>query len=133
MKRGLSNICFIFLIFIFFSKNLFPVVIGSDSAVSRQTQATFPAADSDNEMNGFAVFENGILTDRNECFFRVKPMEDEATDMLFYPALLIPFLESDHHDRRKRPLFWLGPSFFRKLDCTGPVDVRWLSLRVPLL
>lgn len=34
-----------------------------------------------------AAFENGTLSDYNECFFRNKPLEDED-DELFYPALL---------------------------------------------
>jgi len=34
--------------------------VGSDSAVSRQASVEFPEVDSDNEMNGFAAFENGF-------------------------------------------------------------------------
>lgn len=37
------------------------IVIGSNTAPSRQAQITFPAADSDNEMRGFAAFETGFL------------------------------------------------------------------------
>ena len=34
-----------------------------------------------------AVFEGNVLSDANECFFRVRPLEDE-NDELLYPALL---------------------------------------------
>ena len=36
------------------------VVIGSNTAPSRQALANFPAIDNDNEMRGFAAFENGF-------------------------------------------------------------------------
>jgi hypothetical protein len=35
----------------------------------------------------FAVFQDGMLSDLNECFFRVAPLADER-DELLYPALL---------------------------------------------
>lgn len=39
---------------------LIAVIVGSDTAVSRQAAVTFPAIDSNNEMRGFAVFQNGF-------------------------------------------------------------------------
>jgi hypothetical protein len=57
----------------------------------------------------FAVFEDGVLTDRNECFFRVSPLEDER-DGLFYPALLNC---SRFSPPEGRPLSWI---------CTQKID-----------
>jgi len=37
------------------------VIVGSNTAPSRQAQATFPANDLTNEMRGFAAFENGFI------------------------------------------------------------------------
>ena len=39
---------------------IFPISVGSDSAFSRQANTTFPTADGDNEMKGFAAFEGGF-------------------------------------------------------------------------
>ena len=48
------------LIFVsFFS--VFPVTFGSDLIPSREGPASFPNDESDNEMNGFAAFENGFV------------------------------------------------------------------------
>lgn len=48
-----------------------PVVVGSDTAVSRQGNTSFPAADSDNEIRGFAAMENGFTLENNtaSCLF----------------------------------------------------------------
>ena len=37
------------------------LVVGSNSAVAREAQTTFPASDSDNEMLGFSWFEDGFI------------------------------------------------------------------------
>jgi hypothetical protein len=54
---------FLFVIFfmsIFLSKNLFPAIKGSESALSIEPYYTFPAADGDNTMLGFGWFKNGF-------------------------------------------------------------------------
>ena len=51
----------IFFLAIFFIPYINPLVVGSNTAVSREGSATFPAADSDNEMRGFGAFESGFL------------------------------------------------------------------------
>jgi hypothetical protein len=40
---------------------LYPVVVGSRTAVSIQPQTTFPASDSNNTMLGFAAFNQGFI------------------------------------------------------------------------
>ncbi|MFC1841522.1 hypothetical protein ACFLYA_00455 [Candidatus Dependentiae bacterium] len=55
-----------FFIFLFsFYNSLFPVVKGSDSAVSIEPYETFPASDSDNKICGFAWFKNGFSLEDN--------------------------------------------------------------------
>lgn len=44
----------------FFCHTVQAIVIGSNTAPSRQGAASFPSTDSDNEMRGFAIFESGI-------------------------------------------------------------------------
>ena len=39
---------------------IFGLSVGSNSAFSRQANVTFPSADTDNTMLGFAVFEQGF-------------------------------------------------------------------------
>ena len=41
--------------------SLHGIVLGSDSATSREDRATFIAVDTDNEMRGFAFFQDGFL------------------------------------------------------------------------
>jgi hypothetical protein len=60
-----------------------------------------------------AVFEDGVLSGVNECFFRVAPLDDE-TDELLYPALLNC---SRFEPPDGKPLSWICTA---KLD-TGPV------------
>jgi len=47
------------------------LIVGSDTAGSRQASATFPAADGDNEMRGFASFESGFSLENysTSCVF----------------------------------------------------------------
>jgi hypothetical protein len=45
---------------IFISVPLHALVVGSNTTPSRPALTTFPAADGDNEMRGFAAFENGF-------------------------------------------------------------------------
>ncbi len=52
------------------------VIIGSDTVVSRQAAATFPAAALDNKLLGFAVFDNG---------FRLESKSTKAIFDDFYP------------------------------------------------
>lgn len=58
-----------------------------------------------------AVFENGVLSDANECFFRTRPLEDQ-NDTLCYPALLNC---SKFVPPEGRPLSWI---------CTQTLDRR---------
>jgi hypothetical protein len=58
-----------------------------------------------------AVFDNGRLSEANECFFRVGPLESE-NDELLYPALLNC---SKFHSPAGRPLSWI---------CTQHLDRR---------
>ena len=51
---------FIFILFLFSSTQLMPLSVGSSSAYSRQAFITFPQADTDNTMLGFAAFEGGF-------------------------------------------------------------------------
>ncbi len=59
------------LLLIFSSNILNAVVVGSNTAVSREALTTFPAADGDNEMCGFASFENGFKLENSaaSCIF----------------------------------------------------------------
>jgi len=50
----------LFVLFVCSQQCIFGSIIGSNFSVSRQNQAAFPAADSDNQMLGFAHFENGF-------------------------------------------------------------------------
>jgi len=65
-----KNIILFFLI-LFFSSSTQALVVGSNTAVSREEVPTFPAADSDNEMQGFGAFENGFILEDNSttCTF----------------------------------------------------------------
>jgi hypothetical protein len=58
-----------------------------------------------------AVFQHGLLSEVNECFFRVAPLETENDDLLF-PALLNC---SKFHAPAGRPLSWI---------CTQHLDRR---------
>lgn len=51
--------------------SLHAVVIGSQTAISRQAQVTFPYSDNDNEARGFAAFEYGFNLENNltSCIF----------------------------------------------------------------
>lgn len=58
MKR-IIRVCIFFLVAS--SSNFIDcVIIGSNTAVSRQALASFPSTDSNNTMLGFASFENGF-------------------------------------------------------------------------
>lgn len=50
---------------------MYPVVVGSNTVASRQALTTFPSTDNDNEMRGFAAFENGftLATSGTSCIF----------------------------------------------------------------
>ena len=50
----------IFLVLSMWVAPAYGVVIGSNTVVSKQSLATFPAADVDNEMRGFASFAGGF-------------------------------------------------------------------------
>ena len=65
-----------------------------------------------------AVFEKGRLTDANECFFRVAPIESED-DPLLYPALLNC---SRFQPPDGRPLSWI---------CTQHLDRQFMRERDP--
>jgi len=67
----------IFFFTIFFYPSIQAFVVGSQTAVSRQENIVFPAADSDNEMRGFAAFENGFS------------LEDETTTCTFNSSFLV--------------------------------------------
>lgn len=60
----------LFLLVVFF-QNACPVIIGSDTAVSRESAVLFPSADSDNEIRGFAWMDNGFTLSNVEttCTF----------------------------------------------------------------
>ena len=49
--------------FILWSKRL--IIVGSNSAVSVQSNITFPATDSNNTMLGYAAFSNGFTLSGN--------------------------------------------------------------------
>jgi len=48
------------LVILSFPHSIIPIVVGSNTAVSRQGVATFPKADSDNEIRGFATMAGGF-------------------------------------------------------------------------
>lgn len=55
------------LVFLFIPSFLYPVVIGSDSTVSRQNKSFFKKIDNlDNLMKGFSVFEKGIVLEDSD-------------------------------------------------------------------
>lgn len=58
-----NKIVFFFLVLI--TQQFYPLVIGSDTVPSRQSFVTFPSADTDNEILGFAVMENGFALENN--------------------------------------------------------------------
>jgi hypothetical protein len=66
-----SRILFIYLLVGGITEPLYAVVVGSNTVPSRQAGVTFPAVDGDNEMRGFAVFENGVTlaTSGTSCIF----------------------------------------------------------------
>ncbi len=71
MKKYISFIS------IFFIGQLFPIVVGSDTAVSVEPFAVFPSIDTDNVMLGFGWFKNGFA------------LEDSSTTCTFdavYPV-----------------------------------------------
>lgn len=58
------------------------LVVGSNSVISRQALAVFPAADSDNEMRGFAAFQGGFTLENltTACIFdSVFPVSGNVT------------------------------------------------------
>lgn len=67
--------------FLFINSELDCRIVGSNTAVSRQLAAFFPAADTDNQMLGFALFEKGIRLEDNitTCSFNdVFPLSGSA-------------------------------------------------------
>jgi len=58
--RSVASIALVMMSFFTFAHS---IIIGSTTAISRQGAATFPTADSDNEMRGFAAFEAGFTLD----------------------------------------------------------------------
>ena len=75
MKKIYIHILFLF------SFTLKAVVIGSNAIVSRQVLVTFPSSDGDNELRGFAAFENGFtLNGGGSCIFNsVYPVSGNIT------------------------------------------------------
>jgi len=69
-KNFMLGFIFSYIIFITCSP-IYSLAVGSDSACSRQNLVTFPQADSDNEMNGFALFEAGftLASQSTTCTF----------------------------------------------------------------
>lgn len=63
-------IFFIFLLFLFWSQ-AFPLAIGSKTSVSSQGTIVFPSSDTNNQMIGYAFFENGFNLQDNttSCTF----------------------------------------------------------------
>lgn len=59
LRASLSKIIFAWLLFLPCNV-LKALVVGSNTAPSRQALVTFPVAGADNEMRGFAAFENGF-------------------------------------------------------------------------
>jgi len=59
IKKRISLITFFFLIV--FSPTAQPLIVGSNTVVSRQDAPTFPSSGTDNTMQGFAHFEEGFI------------------------------------------------------------------------
>ena len=59
----MKNYNLLFSLFLLNPTYLGAIVFGSNTAVSRQAPVTFPLNDSDNEMRGFAAFEQGFNLD----------------------------------------------------------------------
>lgn len=68
-----------------------------------------------------AVFRQGVITDHSECFFRVRPLEDERTDTLLYPALLNC---SRFQPAQGRPLSWICTQKLSRRDVMTERDPR---------
>jgi hypothetical protein len=71
MKQPIQKLVAGISISLFFIPNLCAVVAGSNNSVSIQSQAFFPAADTDNMMNGFGWFQNGFTLENaaTTCIF----------------------------------------------------------------
>ncbi|PCI73366.1 hypothetical protein COB28_04575 [Candidatus Dependentiae bacterium] len=50
----------LFIAAVCFNQLAYSIIVGDDTSVSRQANVFFPSADTDNNMQGFASFENGI-------------------------------------------------------------------------
>lgn len=61
----MKQILIFFIFFLFISFPVLAIIIGSNTTPSRQALVTFPAADGDNEMRGFAAFEDGFALEDN--------------------------------------------------------------------
>ncbi len=61
----------ILLVLLLISHRTCALIVGSSTTVSRQSTPTFPAVDGDNEMRGFAAFEQGFTLEDNTttCLF----------------------------------------------------------------
>lgn len=61
---------YLFLLLIIF-QNCLPVVVGSDTAVSRQQRVFFPQVDIDNRIQGFTAINNGFTLENNltQCIY----------------------------------------------------------------
>lgn len=68
---------FFFFVLLFFHNTIFSLTVGSDTVPSRQSFVTFPAADTDNEILGFAAMENG---------FALQDSTTTCTFNAFFPA-----------------------------------------------
>lgn len=60
MKRIMKHYLLLSIALLWVPENSFCLVVGSNTVPSRQSTVNFPAADPDNEMRGFAVFEQGF-------------------------------------------------------------------------
>ena len=71
MKQFIKKIVVMSFVLIAFTPNAHAVVAGSDNSVSIQSHTIFPAADSDNAMNGFGWFKNGFTLENaaTACLF----------------------------------------------------------------
>jgi hypothetical protein len=63
----------------------------------------------------------GVLTERNECFFRNAPLQDPARDELFYPALLncSKFRQEEGH-----PLSWICTQHLKAASLDRNTDLN---------
>ncbi|MBD3273637.1 hypothetical protein GF385_04795, partial [Candidatus Dependentiae bacterium] len=61
-KKGLGVFkgLILFIYFLFFNVELFSIVVGSNTSVSRQSNVFFPSTDSNNEILGFAWLDEGF-------------------------------------------------------------------------